>query len=98
MFLQGSYSRSYFGFGATTVSAFLEAKPALIGSGGGLSTNASYVFAGDMNGDGGSGNDLIYIPKDTSEMNFVAFTTGGVTFTPEQQAAAFDAYINQDPY
>ena len=98
VFLQGSYSRSYFGFGATTVSAFFEAKPALIGSGGGLSTNASYVFSGDMNGDGGSGNDLLYVPRDTSEMNFVAFTTGGVTFTPAQQAAAFDAYINQDPY
>ena len=34
--------------------------------------NTSYVFAGDMNGDGGSGNDLIYIPRDQSEMNFAA--------------------------
>jgi hypothetical protein len=70
----------------------------LNGAGGGLSTNASYVFAGDMNGDGGSGNDLIYIPKNTSEMNFVQFAQGGITFTPEQQATAFEAYINQDPY
>ena len=51
-----------------------------------------------MNGDGGSGNDLIYIPKNTSEMNFSAFTAGGVTFTAEQQAQAFEAYINQDKY
>ena len=70
----------------------------MIGAGGGLSTNASYVFAGDMNGDGGSGNDLIYIPKDTSEMNFVTFTQGTATFTADQQAAAFEAYINQDKY
>jgi hypothetical protein len=98
VFLQTSYSRSYFGFGATTIAAFWEARPSLNGAGGGLSTNSSYVFAGDMNGDGGSGNDLIYVPKDISEMNFVAFTAGGVTFTPDQQAAAFEAYINQDPY
>jgi hypothetical protein len=98
VFIQGSYSKQYFGFGATTVSAFWEARRALVGAGGGLSTNGSYVFAGDMNGDGGSGNDLIYIPKNTSEMNFVQFTAGGNTFTPEQQAAAFEAYINQDPY
>ena len=39
-----------------------------------FSTTASYVFAGDMNGDGAVGNDLIYIPQNTSEMNFVAFT------------------------
>jgi hypothetical protein len=98
VFLQTSYSRSYFGLGATTIAAFWEAKPALIGAGGGISSNASYVFAGDMNGDGGSGNDLIYIPRNTSEMNFVAFTQGGTTFTAEQQAAAFEAYINQDKY
>ena len=68
--LQTSYSRSYFGFGATTISAFWEAKPRSTAPAR-LSTNASYVFAGDMNGDGGSGNDLIYIPRNTSEMNFV---------------------------
>jgi hypothetical protein len=98
VYVQASYNRQYFGFGATTIAAFWEARPALIGAGGGLSTNASYVFAGDMNGDGGSGNDLIYIPRNTSEMNFAAFTLGGVTFSPEQQAAAFEAYINQDRY
>lgn len=107
MFLQTSYSRSYFGFGATTISAFFEAKPTLNGAGGGLSSNASYVFAGDMNGDGGSGNDLIYIPKNTAEMNFVPFTVGTclpvptascTTFTAEAQAAAFEAYITQDKY
>ena len=98
VFLQTSYTRSYFGFGATTIATFFEARPALNGAGGGLSTNASYVFAGDMNGDGGSGNDFIYIPKNTSEMNFVPFAVGARTFTAEEQANAFEAYINQDPY
>ena len=97
-FVQASYNRSYFGFGATTISAFWEMREPLNGSGGGLSPNGSYVFAGDANGDGGSGNDLIYIPRNTSEMNFVAFTAGPNTFSPEQQAAAFEAYINQDKY
>jgi hypothetical protein len=59
----------------------------------------SYVFSGDMNGDGFSGNDLIYIPRDTSEMNFVQFThTNGRVFTAAEQADAFEAYIRQDGY
>ena len=61
------------------------------------STRLSYTFAADMNGDG-STNDLIYIPRDQSEMNFSAFTIGARTFTAAEQAAAFDAYIQQDPY
>ena len=31
-------------------------------------------------------------------MNFQAFTAGGITFTAEQQADAFEAYIAQDKY
>jgi hypothetical protein len=94
VFLQGSYSRSYFDFGTTTISAFWEAQPSLQN----FARNASYVFAGDMNGDGFSGNDLIYIPRDVSEMNFVPFTVGTRTFTADEQAQAFEAYINQDKY
>jgi outer membrane receptor protein involved in Fe transport len=94
VFVQTSYTRSYFGFGATTVSAFWESRPSVQN----FANNASYVFNGDMNGDGASGNDLIYIPRDASEMNFVPFTAGGRTFTAAEQAAAFEAYIQQDPY
>lgn len=89
VFLQAAYSRQYFNFGATTVSMFYD---------GHINGNTSYLFAGDANGDTVSGNDLIYIPKSTSEMNFKSLTTGGVTFTPAQQAAAFDSYIQADPY
>jgi len=56
------------------------------------------VFSGDANGDTVQGNDLIYIPRDTSEMNFKALTVSGKTFTPADQAAAFDQYIQNDPY
>ena len=89
-----NYSRNYFGFGGTSVSAFWEARQSTINS----SSRISYVFAGDMNGDSISANDLIYIPRNTSEMNFSAFTASGRTFTAEEQAAAFEAYIEQDAY
>jgi hypothetical protein len=92
-YLAGSYSREYFGFGATTFSAFFETRT--IG-------NASYIFSGDLNGDGGTANDLIYIHRDASEMNFQTFTQtiAGAprTFTAAEQAAAWNAYIEQDSY
>ena len=88
-FIAGSYTKEYFGFGGTTLSVFWEART--IG-------NASYVFSGDLNGDGGTFNDLIYVARDQSEMNFQAFTQGSRTFTAAEQAAAWDAYIEQDDY
>ena len=95
VFVQTSYTRQYFGFGSTTISAFWEAKPSFQN----FASNVSYVFNGDMNGDGSSGNDLIYIPRDTAEMNFVTFThTNGRVFTAAEQTTAFEAYIQQDPY
>jgi hypothetical protein len=60
--------------------------------------NGSYVFSGDMNGDGVTSNDLIYIPKDTSQMNFIPLTVSGVTYTRQQQQTAWTAFINQDSY
>ena len=60
--------------------------------------NGSYTFSGDMNGDGVSNNDLIYVPKDTSEMNFVPLTVGTTTYTRVQQQAAWNAFIQQDKY
>ena len=47
-----------------------------------------------MNGDSATANDLIYIPRDTSEMNFQPFGT----FSAADQTAAFEAYIQQDSY
>jgi hypothetical protein len=87
-FATASYSHEYFHLGATTISAFFDAH---------TNGNSSYIFAQDANGDSAA-NDLIYIPKDTSEMNFKTLTTGGKTFTADQQAAAFEAYIQQDDY
>ena len=94
VFFAPSYTHQYFGWGATTVAAFWQAAPNFVSFG----PNASYVFSGDANGDTVSGNDLIYIPKDTSEMNFKSLTSGGKTFTPADQAAAFETYIQADSY
>ncbi|HUR91814.1 MAG TPA: carboxypeptidase regulatory-like domain-containing protein [Gemmatimonadaceae bacterium] len=102
-FVAGSIRRQLFNFGATTASLFLENRT--IG-------NTSYTFSGDLNGDGGTSNDLIYIPRDVSEMNFEQYTqaaivgTGttanpqfpAVTFTIAEQQAAWEAFILQDDY
>ena len=89
VFLAASYRTEYLRFGATTVSLFWE------GFNGG---NTSYTFSGDLNGDGGTSNDLIYIHRNTAEMNFQPYTSGGTTYTAAQQTAAWDAYIRQDKY
>ncbi len=82
-------SASYTSDGGTTLTLFWDSYSY---------GNGSYTVSGDLNGDGNSSNDLIYIPRNQSEMNFVQNTQSGVTVTPAQQAAAWDAYINQDPY
>jgi Carboxypeptidase regulatory-like domain len=87
-----SYIRD-FGIGPTSVSVYFEGRNA---------GNGSYTYSGDMNGDGAFGNDLIYIPRNPSEMHFVSnrviVGTDTTIYTPAQQAAAWEAFINQDPY
>lgn len=93
-FLATSYRKEYFRFGATTLSLFFQAA---------TNGNTSYTFAGDMNGDGAT-NDLIYIPRDISEMNFAQFTCPATAcgtariFTAAEQATAWEAFIQQDDY
>lgn len=67
----------------------------------------SYIAASDINGDGVSLNDLIYIPNNGSETKFAAITgsytdAAGVkqsyTYSPEQQQAAWEKFIANNPY
>ena len=88
-FAVASYSKDFFKFGNTSFSLFWETRT--IG-------NGSYRFSGDMNGDGGFSNDLIYIHANKAEMNFQEYTASGKTFTAAQQADAWEAYILQDKY
>ena len=89
VFVAGSYRLEYLKFGATTFSFFWS---------GYRNGYASYAYSGDLNNDLGTGNDLLYVPRDQSEMNFATFASGGKTYTAAEQAAAWDAYINQDAY
>jgi hypothetical protein len=100
-FLALTYSKQYFGFGKTGISVIGELRS--IG-------NASYTLPFDLNGDGGTGNDLIYVPRNAGEMNFQQYsvTAAGVvttvpaniarTFTVAEQTTAWDRYISQDPH
>jgi hypothetical protein len=58
---------------------------------------ASYTYANDLNNDGLSGNDLIYIPKDQNDI-----VLEGVNASDTRSAAVLwgqlNTFINQDPY
>ena len=87
---------------ATSIGAIFEAAP---------SGNTSYVYNGDLNGDGNTGNDLIYIPRNASEINLIDVgsynkaTQSGITTgtasdprTSAQIWTQLNNFINQDHY
>ena len=95
-----SYRAEYLGHLGTTLSMFYEGAPA---------GRYSYVYSGDMNGDGVTFNDLLYIPKAftdaTASANEILLrdiaipaNQGGGTYTAAQQRKDLDAFIDQDPY
>jgi hypothetical protein len=63
-----SYKIEYKKYFATSIGLVFEAAPA---------GTTSYVYNGDLNGDGNSGNDLIYVPRNASEINLVKVGSGG---------------------
>jgi len=75
----------------------------------GVSTSGakiSYTLNQDLNGDGQTANDLIYVPKTASELSFASLSVSNGTapnvvttvYSAEQQQAALDAYINGNDY
>lgn len=82
------YSVSYAKNFGSSVSVFYE---------GGRWGNYTYMYDLDMNNDGYA-YDLIYIPKTSNELNFADFKVGDRTFTASEQAEAWWAFVNQDPY
>src|SRR4030095_9388583 len=82
----------------TQVGGFLEIAEGnrFAGSGG---NRYSFLYSGDVNGDGASGNDLIYIPKGQSEILFDPYVdANGQTVSVQQQWDRLDAFIRQDDY
>ena len=71
---------------ATTVSSFFE-----YAQGG----RFSYTYGGDINNDGSQLNDLLYVPT-SEEINQMVFS--GTPAEQIEQAAAFEAFIQQDNY
>lgn len=90
-----SYRFTYLDHAATTIGLFYQGSAQ--GFGG-----YSYTVNGDLNGDGNGSSDLMYIPKKANELTFASYTAtvNGVvyTYTPQQQAAALEQFINNTPY
>jgi hypothetical protein len=88
-----TYRKEYLGNLATSFSLFYE---------GSQQGRYSYIYSADFNRDGQT-NDLIYIPRDASEITFsgpLVIGTGATakTYTADQQNQIFQSYIDQDPY
>ena len=82
----------------TSVGLFFEVAQGnrFAGAGG---NRYSFLYSGDVNGDGTGGNDLIYIPRDQSEITLADCPSGcGPNVTAQQQWEALDAFIQQDDY
>src|SRR4029077_8353391 len=93
-----SYRFEYVKHLASTITLFYEGeKQGYIGST--LSSSYSYIYNGDINNDGNSA-DLMYVPKDPSEIKFANLAASGSTpaFTAQQQSDAFFQFIAQDKY
>lgn len=86
-----SYSNNWIGNLKTTMTVFYS---------GSNQGRYSYYYTSDFNGDN-QVNDLIYVPKDASEITFVSASGsayGGKTYTPDQQKEIFMNLINNDKY
>lgn len=83
-----SYKKEYLKHMATAFSIFYE---------GGAQGRFSYTYSSNIVRDGGAYN-LIYVPKDASEITFIDQTVNGKVWTAAEQSASFFAYVDQDKY
>jgi hypothetical protein len=84
-----TFRKEYLKHLATSITLFYN---------GSITDRFSYTYGADLNNDGVS-NDLIYIPRDPSEITFTNFTfPNGVAYTGAQQSELFFKYIEQDKY
>jgi hypothetical protein len=86
----GTYSKTWSKNLATHFGLFLEIAEGnrFAGSGG---NRYSFIYSGDVNGDGQPGNDLIYIPRNAADSKEIVFANPA-------DAQAFEAFIQQDKY
>ena len=93
-----TYTKAWSPTFKTRIGVFLE-----VAQGNRFAANGgnrySFIYSGDVNGDGQGGNDLIYIPRNQSEILFAPYVpTPGDTVTPQEQWNQLNAFINQDGY
>jgi hypothetical protein len=88
-----TYAKTWSQLLRTQVGVFVEVAEGnrFAGSGG---NRYSFIYSGDVNGDGYS-NDLIYVPRDQSEIQFDPRADGA---TADEQWDEFNAFIEQDAY
>jgi len=92
-----SYSKVWSPMLRTQLGLFAElAEGNRFGGAGG--NRYSFIYSGDVNGDGQGGNDLIYIPSSQGEISFDPLVTGGQTISPDEQWNRLNAFIEQDDY
>ena len=92
------YTKSWSSNHRTQIGLFAELAEGnrFAGAGG---NRYSFIYSGDVNGDGQGGNDLIYIPSDQSEIILLPYTNAtGQTVSAQQQWTDLDAFITQDKY
>jgi hypothetical protein len=59
----------------------------------------SFIYSGDVNGDGTGGNDLIYIPRDQNDIAIDDLVRNNVVvLTAAEQRTRLEAFIRQDKY
>lgn len=83
-----SYKKEYLKRFATTITLIYE---------GSTSGTYSFINNGDLNNDGQSGVDLLYIPKDANELVFLPIT-GSTPYSAQAQKDAFNQFIANTPY
>ncbi|HET6231214.1 MAG TPA: carboxypeptidase regulatory-like domain-containing protein [Longimicrobiaceae bacterium] len=57
----------------------------------------SYRYGSDINGDGSTGNDLVYVPKDASDIRFQSGAVNGVNVTAAQSWENLNDFMNRVP-
>jgi hypothetical protein len=95
---EATYTKEWSPTLRTQIGIFGEASQGnrFAGAGG---NRYSFIYSGDVNGDGQAGNDLIYIPASQSEIEFDPLVdASGATLSPQEQWNRFNAFIEQDDY
>jgi hypothetical protein len=100
--LGGNYRWTYGDNWGTSIGVVCEIAEGnrFLGKGG---NRYSFIYSGDVNGDATASNDLIYIPKDQSDITFDPYTYDDdegnpVTVTEDEQWRAWSTFVEQDDY